>query len=233
MLSELTNYTSIVLGPETSRNKLSGFRIVPISEAQAMLLLITDQGHVDHHLVNLPKEVTLSDVERTVNILNERLVGVPLDELSSRIPTEVKELLVGHVENSERLSSIVFDTLKNSNQEKVYFGGKTNILNQPEFHDVAKIRDFLQLVEEEKGIYDMFRNIPDGIQVKIGRELDNDLLNNLSIITATYQIADERVGGIILLGPTRMEYARMMGLVDVFSKDLTAVLTKLYRDQQK
>ncbi len=233
MLSELSNYTSIVLGPETAKNRLSGFRFVPISDSQAMLILITDQGHVDNHLVNLPAEVTLSDVERTVNILNDRLVGVPLNELSNRILTEVKELLSWHVENSERLGEIVFETLSNVSPSKIYFGGKTNILDQPEFHDVAKIRDFLRLVEEEEGIHELFRDIPDGIQVKIGREWNNDLLNDLSIITATYHIADERVGGIVLLGPTRMEYARMMGLVDVFSKDLTSVLTKLYRDNQK
>lgn len=93
-------------------------------------------------------------------------------------------------------------------------------------------REMLHLMEEEQDVYELFRDIPDGLQVKIGRENNNSLMEDCSIITATYNIAGERVGGIVLLGPTRMEYSRMMGLVDVMSRDLTDVLTKLYRDNQ-
>ncbi|EIA20320.1 heat-inducible transcriptional repressor HrcA [Listeria fleischmannii] len=233
LLSELTSYTSIVLGPNSAVNKLSGFRFVPISRQQAMLILITDQGHVDNHLVTLPIGVTPSDMERTVNILNDRLVGVPLDALETRIEHEVEELLTKHVENAEYMSEILLNTFHRVNKERIYLGGKTNILNQPEFHDIAKIRGFLQLVEAEDVLYDLFRDIPDGVSVKFGRELNNEFMDDLSIITATYRIADERVGGIVLLGPTRMEYSRMLGLVDVFSQDLTTVLTKLYHENQK
>lgn len=124
------------------------------------------------------------------------------------------------------------DSFAQASQQKVYFGGKTNILNQPEFHDINKVREMLHLMEEEQDVYELFRDIPDGLQVKIGRENNNSLMEDCSIITATYNIAGERVGGIVLLGPTRMEYSRMMGLVDVMSRDLTDVLTKLYRDNQ-
>ncbi|EAD2563806.1 TPA: heat-inducible transcriptional repressor HrcA [Listeria monocytogenes] len=232
MLSDLTNYTSILLGPEATKNHLSGFRFVPINNFQAMLILITDQGHVDNHLVTIPEGTTLSDIERMVNILNERLVGLSLDDLKVQIPMEVKELLGKHVRNYESFMHVFSDSFAQASQQKVYFGGKTNILNQPEFHDINKVREMLHLMEEEQGVYELFRDIPDGLQVKIGRENNNSLMEDCSIITATYNIAGERVGGIVLLGPTRMEYSRMMGLVDVMSRDLTDVLTKLYRDNQ-
>ncbi|EFR90757.1 putative transcriptional regulator, partial [Listeria innocua FSL S4-378] len=232
MLSDLTNYTSILLGPEATKNHLSGFRFVPINNFQAMLILITDQGHVDNHLVTIPEGTTLSDIERMVNILNERLVGLSLDDLKVQIPMEVKELLGKHVRNYESFMHVFSDSFAQASQQKVYFGGKTNILNQPEFHDINKVREMLHLMEEEQDVYELFRDIPDGLQVKIGRENNNSLMEDCSIITATYNIAGERVGGIVLLGPTRMEYSRMMGLVDVMSRDLTDVLTKLYRDNQ-
>ncbi|WP_099221172.1 heat-inducible transcriptional repressor HrcA [Listeria costaricensis] len=229
ILSDLTNYTSIVLGPESGTNKLSGFRFVPISQDQAMLILITDQGHVDNHLVTLPEGVTLAGMERMINILNDRLVGVSLNELKRQIPIEVSELIEQNIEKSSLYQSILQNAFRQAAHEKIYFGGKNNLLHQPEFHDVDKIRHYLDLMEEEQNLYNLFRDIPDGLQVKIGRELDQAFLDNISVITATYRIADERVGGIILLGPTRMEYSRMIGLVDVFSRDLTTILTKLYK----
>ncbi|EUJ25015.1 heat-inducible transcriptional repressor HrcA [Listeria grandensis] len=233
MLSDLTNYTSILLGPASKQNRLSGFRFVPINRNQAMLILITDQGHIDNHVVTIPETMTPSDMERVVNILNERLVGLPIDQMNSMIPAEVSDLLRSNVVNHELMLSILKDSFQQISKEKVYFGGKTNILNQPEFHDFAKVRELLRLMDQEKDVYQLFSDIPQGLHVKIGTEINNHLMDDCSIITATYSIANEHVGGIVLLGPTRMEYDRMMGLVDLVSRDLTTVLTRLYHDNQK
>ncbi|EUJ26100.1 heat-inducible transcriptional repressor HrcA [Listeria cornellensis] len=233
MLSDLTNYTSILLGPASNQNRLSGFRFVPINRNQAMLILITDQGHIDNHVVTIPETMTPSDMERVVNILNERLVGLPIDQMNSMIPAEVSDLLRSNVVNHELMLSILKDSFQQVSKEKVYFGGKTNILNQPEFHDFAKVRELLRLMDQEKDVYQLFSDIPQGLHVKIGTEINNHLMDDCSIITATYSIANEHVGGIVLLGPTRMEYDRMMGLVDLVSRDLTTVLTRLYHDNQK
>ncbi|MBC2368006.1 heat-inducible transcriptional repressor HrcA [Listeria booriae] len=233
MLSDLTNYTSILLGPASKQNRLSGFRFVPINRHQAMLILITDQGHIDNHVVTIPETMTPSDMERVVNILNERLVGLPIDQMKAVIPAEVAELLRSNVVNHELMLSILQESFQQISKEKVYFGGKTNILNQPEFHDFTKVRELLRLMDQEKDVYQLFSNIPQGLHVKIGTEINHQLMENCSIITATYSIANEHVGGIVLLGPTRMEYDRMMGLVDLVSRDLTTVLTRLYHDNQK
>ncbi|EUJ51595.1 heat-inducible transcriptional repressor HrcA [Paenilisteria rocourtiae] len=233
MLSDLTNYTSILLGPASKQNRLSGFRFVPINRNQAMLILITDQGHIDNHVVTIPETMTPSDMERVVNILNERLVGIPIDQMNAMIPAEVSDLLRSNMVNHELMLSILKDSFQQISKEKVYFGGKTNILNQPEFHDFAKVRELLRLMDQEKDVYQLFSDIPQGLHVKIGTEINNHLMEDCSIITATYSIANEHVGGIVLLGPTRMEYDRMMGLVDLVSRDLTTVLTKLYHDNQK
>lgn len=232
MLSNLTQYTSILLGPATAVNRLSGFRIVPINNHQAMLILITDQGHVDNHLVAIPEDISFGDLEKMVELLSERLIGTPVEQLRSRIPMEVADLIDKHLASQDKLLHLLDNPLRQFTQNKVYFGGKTNMLHQPEFHDVNKIRDFLSLLEEEDNIYELFRDIPDNLQVKIGREINNHLMDDCSIITATYKVDGERVGGIVLLGPTHMEYSRMMGLVDVFSRDLTSVLTKLYLENQ-
>jgi heat-inducible transcriptional repressor len=229
ILSELTNYTSIVLGPAASMNKLKRIQIIPLNKETAVAIFVTDTGHVENRMFYLPPNVDVSDLEKTVNILNERLAGVPLEDMNDKIYKEVAMLLRQHIHNYDLLLHTIADSLKMSVNEKLFFGGKTNMLSQPEFHDISKIRNLLQMIDQEEWIYNLIKKDSAGINVKIGRENNNSVMENCSLITATYSVGTEKLGTIAILGPTRMEYSRVIGLLQFLSNDLTAVLTKLYQ----
>jgi heat-inducible transcriptional repressor len=231
ILSELTNYTSIVLGPAVSINKLKRIQIIPLNKETAVAIFVTDTGHVENRTFSLPPSVDASDLEKTVNILNDRLAGVPLEDLNDKIYKEVAMLLRQHIHNYDLMLHTIADSLKMPTNEKLFFGGKTNMLSQPEFHDVAKLRSLLTMIDQEEWIYNLIRNDSAGIHVKIGRENNNSVMDNCSLITATYSAGAENLGTIAILGPTRMEYSRVISLLQFFSKDLTAVLTKLYQNK--
>jgi heat-inducible transcriptional repressor len=231
ILSELTNYTSIVLGPAVSINKLKRIQIIPLNKETAGAIFVTDTGHVENRTFSLPPSVDASDLEKTVNILNDRLAGVPLEDLNDKIYKEVAMLLRQHIHNYDLMLHTIADSLKMPSNEKLFFGGKTNMLSQPEFHDVAKLRSLLTMIDQEEWIYNLIRNDSAGIHVKIGRENNNSVMDNCSLITATYSAGAENLGTIAILGPTRMEYSRVISLLQFFSKDLTAVLTKLYQNK--
>ena len=231
ILSELTNYTSIVLGPAVSINKLKRIQIIPLNQETAVAIFVTDTGHVENRTFSLPPSVDASDLEKTVNILNDRLAGVPLEDLNDKIYKEVAMLLRQHIHNYDLMLHTIADSLKMPTNEKLFFGGKTNMLSQPEFHDVAKLRSLLTMIDQEEWIYNLIRNDSAGIHVKIGRENNNSVMDNCSLITATYSAGAENLGTIAILGPTRMEYSRVISLLQFFSKDLTAVLTKLYQNK--
>jgi len=93
---------------------------------------------------------------------------------------------------------------------------------------MEKIRSIMDMIEQEHGLYELFKHTPRGINVKIGRENENIQMEDCSLITTTYSIGEEDVGTIAILGPTRMEYSRVISLLDFLSKDLSIVLTKLY-----
>lgn len=230
ILSELTNYTSIVLGPAVSINKLKRIQIIPLNKETAIAIFVTDTGHVENRSFQLPATVDASELEKMVNILNERLTGVPLVELNDKIFKEVATLLRQHIHNYDQLLHSISETFKMPANEKLFFGGKTNMLSQPEFNDLAKIRSLLNMIEEEDRVYDLIKKNPVGINVKIGRENNNIAMENCSLITATYSVGAEKLGTIAMLGPTRMEYSRVIGLLEFLSRDLTAVLTKLYQN---
>lgn len=230
ILSELTNYTSIVLGPAVSINKLKRIQIIPLNKETAIAIFVTDTGHVENRTFHLPSSIDMSELEKTVNILNERLIDVPLDELNDKIYKEVASLLSQHIHNVDFMLYTIAETFKMPINEKLFFGGKTNILSQPEFHDVSKIRSLLNMIEHEDWITSLIRKKSAGINIRIGRENNNLAMENCSLITATYSIGVEKLGTIAILGPTRMEYSRVISLMQFLSNDLTSVLTKLYQN---
>lgn len=231
ILSELTNYTSIVLGPAVKENKLKKLQIVPLNKDTAIAIIVTDTGHVENRMFNLPSTIDASDIEKMVNIINDRIVGVPLVDLNGKIYKEIAVLLHQHINNYESMYNSIVEALQIPTHEKMFFGGKTNILKQPEFHDIAKIKTLMKMIEQEEGFYELIRSNPSGINVKIGKENNNSAMENCSLITATYSIGTEQLGTIAVLGPTRMEYSRVISLLQYISNDFSTLLTKLYQNK--
>lgn len=230
ILSDLTSYTAIMLGPAVMEHKLKKLQIIPLNRETAVAIIVTDTGHVENRSFHIPATINASDLEKIVNILNERLVGASLVELNDKIFKEVAQLLRQHIQHYDLMLDTVAQTLQIPANDRLFFGGKTNMLKQPEFHDIEKIRSLLMMIEQEDGIYDLIRKTPSGITVKIGRENNNSAMDNCSLITANYAIGDEKLGTIAILGPTRMEYSRVISLLQFISRDLSMVLTKLYQD---
>ena len=229
ILSELTNYTAIVLGPTIKEHKLKKIQIVPLNKETAIAIIVTDTGHVENKMFHLPESLDSSDIEKLINILNDRLAGVSLDHLNDKMFTEVAVLLRQHIHHYDSILYNLADSLKLSNNEKLFFGGKTNMLSQPEFHDIDKVRNLLKLIEREDDFYDLLRKNPTGLHIRIGRENNNTAMEDCSFVTATYAVGVEQLGSIAILGPTRMEYSRVISLMQVLAKDLSTVLTELYQ----
>jgi heat-inducible transcriptional repressor len=228
ILSELTNYTSIVLGPKVNDNRLKKIQIVPINHETAVAIIVTNTGHVENRTITFPGTLDPSDIEKMVNILNDRLAGVPLVELHDKIYKEVVTVLKDHIRNYDTLVKIMAGTLTLNTSEKIYFGGKTNMLSQPEFTDIERIRSLLKMIEHEKELYGLLQTTHTGITIKIGKENENIAMENCSLITATYSLGNKQLGTIAVLGPTRMEYSRVISLLSRMTRDLSKTLTDLY-----
>ncbi|WP_082233785.1 heat-inducible transcriptional repressor HrcA [Halobacillus massiliensis] len=228
ILSELTNYTSIILGPEVFETKLKQLQIVPLNEQSAIAILVTDTGHVEHRTFTIPVEMIPSQLEKMVNILNDRLKGVPLVGLYEKLQTEIYELIKKHTDEHELAFSYLQAALLDEHQTKLYIGGKTNILMQPEFKDLEKVRSLYAIIEKENEMASLLRSDQQGLHIRIGHENRIDAMQNCSLITASYTLGNEQVGTIALLGPTRMEYNRGISLLNVLSKQMTDTFKEWY-----
>lgn len=228
MLSGLTNYTSIVLGPEVFSTTLKHLQIVPLNETTAVAIIVTNTGHVENKTVSIPEGIPMSEIEKVVNILNERLKNVPLLQFKSKLYNEIAAELSKYVNGYQELVSVVESVLQNDEKDRIFLSGMTNMLIQPEFKDVEKAKSILDLLDTAPALIKLFSPSNEGIDVKIGPENSIEAINNCSLITASYSIGDKPIGTIGILGPTRMEYGRVINLLHHLSKHLEVVLGRWY-----
>lgn len=232
ILSHMTNYTSILLGPEVFHTSLRHFQLLPLNESTAVAIIVTSTGQVENKTVAIPPGISVSEMEKVVNLLNSKLMNVPLYKLKTRLYTELGQEMERHISNYEEIMKVL-DTifLDGENDQRVYLSGTTNMLTQPEFKDVDKVKDILDLLEETPTLMKMMAATQGGggIQVRIGTENNHEAFANCSLITATYSLEGKALGTIGILGPTRMEYARVMSILNILSKDLTTLLSHWYK----
>ncbi|NSL50273.1 heat-inducible transcriptional repressor HrcA [Calidifontibacillus erzurumensis] len=231
LLSEFTNYTTIVLGPDLKETRLKQIQIIPFNREKVVVIIVTDTGNVEHQTLSLPEGLDVSALEKFVNILNEHLKGCPIIELQDRIQKELIGVIKKYLYDHNFVFELMNKIFDHNKTEKVFYGGKTNMLSQPDFTDINKIRSLLSLIEQENIVYNLFKSKDAGISVKIGQENKIKEMQNCSVITATYSIGNEPMGTIAILGPTRMEYSRVITLLKIFSEDLSKALTSLYQNE--
>ena len=224
ILSELTTYTTILLGPDVLNHKVKKFQIVPLTGQSAVAIIVMDSGHVENRLVTIPDEMSASDIEKMVNLLNDRLVGVPLLALHEKLQIEAITVLKQHVKAADAFVYSLLNATKDHSEGKVYYGGKTNMLNQPEFHDIQKVRMLMDLMEAESQITPLLKTDNNGIEIRIGSENNHFAMENCSVITTSFQVGDE-LGSIAIIGPTRMDYQRVVTLIDFMRSGLTYALS--------
>ena len=156
-----------------------------------------------------------------MNILNDRLVGVPLEQLHNKLEQEAAAVIKQHIGTYDGLLSSIFDINNYQGEGKIYYGGKTNMLNQPEFHDLNKVRMLMELMEKTSQIQTIFPLDEQGIHIRIGSENNHLAMEGCSVITASYLIGTEQKGSIAIIGPTRMDYKRVVSILDFMSNEIT------------
>ncbi|GEN33286.1 MULTISPECIES: heat-inducible transcriptional repressor HrcA [Aneurinibacillus] len=229
ILSGLTNYTSIILGHDIKTTRLKALQMIPLSSQSAVFILVTDTGKVENKTISLPEGMEIQEVERVVNLLNAKLTGVPMAELRQRLHTEVAKELGRYIQQYEQFVELLEETLTHEPDDHIVLKGTTNIMMQPEFRDVDKVRDILTLFEQNEMVVRLFDSQQSGLQVRIGTENKEQAVSGCSIITATYHLDGQPVGTIGILGPTRMEYARVMAILNELSDNLSEAFERFYK----
>ena len=218
IVSEITNYTTLVLGKTAKDNRLKKVETIPLEANKVLTMVITDKGIVEHKTLNLPTTISTEEVKKTVDLINKLVVGTPLDEINEKLEYSVKPIIAKYVKQHEILYNTFYDAFNeiNNKNNDIHFAGKTKFLNQPEFHDIDKVKDILNKFENISFVDKMIED-ENGVKIYIGS--DSDISDDLSIVKTKYNI-DGDEGTIAIIGPKRMEYDKVVGLLDYIKQNI-------------
>ncbi len=218
IISDITNYTSVILGKNSKENTLQQVTIVPVEDNQVVALVCTNKGIVENKKFKIPNNIFVEELIKTSEIINKMLVGTPIDEVSSRLEYEIKPVISKKIKQYEKVYEIFYDAFNDftKNSANVVFTGKSNILKQPEYEDVNEIKRIISKFDDESLVRKIEEN-GDGVKVYIGDETEFD--PNVTVIKSHYNINGEE-GTIAIVGPKRMEYDKVVGLLEFINKEL-------------
>ena len=218
LISDVTNYTSIVLGKSSKDNKLKKVEVVPLSENNILTIVITDKGHVEHKNLFLPESIAIEEVKKTVELINKLIVGTPIDEVSEKLEYEVKPIIGKYVKQHDVLYNAFYDAFSEftNKASDVQFVGRNNFLKQPEFSDIEKAKEVLNKFESITDVSKVSDD-EDGIRIYIGTE--SEISNDVAIIKTKYNYNGEEKT-IAIIGPKRMEYDRVVSMLDYIKNNI-------------
>lgn len=216
IVSEITNYTSIVLGASAQDNKLKKVEVVPLDDYKILTMVITDKGVVEHKNLYLSDSISLEDVTKTVELINRLIVGTPINEVSEKLEYEIKPIIGKYVKQHEILYNAFYDAFSefSNNTSDIHFVGKNNFLKQPEFTDIDKVKEMLSKFDDVNSIKKEENN---GINIYIGK--DSEISDDVSVVKTKYNYNGEE-GTIAIVGPKRMEYGKVVSLLDYIKENI-------------
>jgi len=227
LLSEATNCTAISLGPNAFHSRVKKIQLVPITVHQALIIVITNFGHVESKQINISDEMDAGELVKVIELLNEMLVDTLISKVSEKLHYEIqhsqiKELL----KYRETIVDSFIEAFSKFAQSRYYLTGSSNMLYQPEFNDIQKLREFISTIENNE-IFKIVDQDSEGISVKIGSENQITAMSDCTVISSSYNTHDGDKGTISLVGPTRMDYRRVIPLLKYIARHIA----KLYEEE--
>lgn len=232
LISSLTNYVSIAITPTLSQISIRQFEIIPIGGMNFVVVVVMESGSVKNKMVHTVAEVSSKEVELLVYVLNQTLTGVQL----SNITAERFDIVCRAAGMSPLIAPIaeyISELIEELSDQKIFLEGANKLLRFPEYKDLQKARALLDYIEDDKKHLLPVNRKFDGVQFFIGPENGENPLGEASTIYAKYNIGSIGQGAIGIVGPTRMDYARLSSQLSQFAKQLNQLIAETFFNQQE
>ena len=219
VLSDLTHYTAVVLPPAGAQPRIRTLQLVPVSATTALVVIVTDSGIVRDAVIRVSDQLDSDALYAISRKLTEQLAGRTLAEATAMLPR-----LAGRMQENERLLEGLSALLNNTKEGRTHVavGGASNMLSYPEYSDVEKARNFVSLIETRDKLASIIAQQGEmAFTVRIGPETGVPEMADCSIVTATYSTRSGQQGTIGVIGPTRMQYSRVLSILGSMGHQLS------------
>jgi heat-inducible transcriptional repressor len=240
LLSALSNNVGIVVSPSLADDRLQHIEFVNLSDNRILVVLVSAPNLVHNKIIRTELAFSREELERTANYLNAEFAGKSLAEIRAeimRLMHEEKTLFDKLLQTAVILCSQSIEDDEDKLGE-VYIDGTSNILTKRDFADLERLRELLRTIGEKTRLIEMLsecigreNSSTDGVQVVIGRENRSPSLQNCTLISAPYRVGgSSAIGTLSVLGPTRIEYARMISIVSYVARTLEQMMSSDVRN---
>jgi heat-inducible transcription repressor hrcA len=227
ILSRMTQNVSMVLTNQQTIANFCYLKFLPLDSQHAILCIVADDGSIDTNVVDIPLGMSSEEMDYLAGKMSKLLEDRNLSDISVEILQNVHTDVVEDKLIFSSLLQAVRKMTGRRQEQKVFLGGTKQLLNQPEFRDVERVRNLLGILEEEKVLKDLVQGGEDsGLKVTIGSENKFTGIQDCSMVQATYRLNGQIVGTMAVLGPTRMEYGKVISVMDYLHKYLKTILDK-------
>lgn len=221
ILSRMTQNVSMVLTNQQTIANFCYLKFLPLDSQHAILCIVADDGSIDTNVVDIPLGMSSEEMDYLAGKMSKLLEDRNLSDISVEILQNVHTDVVEDKLIFSSLLQAVRKMTGRRQEQKVFLGGTKQLLNQPEFRDVERVRNLLGILEEEKVLKDLLQGGEDsGLKVTIGSENKFTGIQDCSMVQATYRLNGQIVGTMAVLGPTRMEYGKVISVMDYLHKYL-------------
>lgn len=225
--SALTDYTTVVTSPERNTSKLRKFDFVPISAEKTMLIAVTDTARSQIMDIGMND----GECEMFAKILNKSLTGLTADQITAELMESITNdvcLSLGERLGGAALNTVmkfVFETITSDEEREIYVTNAQSLLKYPEYRDVTKAGEMFSLLENKDRLRRMILSDgADGVNAKIGSENEDEILKDCSLVTVNYSLGGNKGGKIGVIGPKRMNYAKVFASLNVISGEIDKIL---------
>ena len=225
LLSSISHHMGIVLAPRFASNVFRQIEFVKLGGNRLLAILISESGLVQNKIIETDDEIPAEDMVRMGNYINRLLSGLSIAQVKQKLLDEMASAKASYdvlMSQALKLSQETFS----SDDSEVFIEGQATFLDQPEFADVAKMKEIFRAFEERNmlvGLLDRCLEAP-GVHVFIGAESHVSPMAGLSMITSSYKSGKNTLGVLGVIGPTRMGYAKVIPIVDYTAKLITRLL---------
>lgn len=227
VLSDATQYTSVIVAPKLGTLRIRHVQLVPVAERTALMIIVTNVGIVKDAVINIPEGMEADDLYSISRMLTQKLADKPLEA--------VRQAFAEMLRNAEQNRKLLGETLQviekklesDDDTTDVIVGGSAKLLDYPEYSDVGKAKNFLSVLESRDTLRKLIGR--DGgmeITIRIGPENEVPELSECSIVTASYRVGGHSHGTLGIIGPTRMNYNRVISVLDFMGRALSDVLSE-------
>lgn len=226
IMSKITRCAGVVLLPKTERSHFRHIDLISLGRDRILVFLVMESGIAKDFIIALDYPVDGHALERIANLLNSVLRGMTLDEAKEYLAGKLRDERDSSYRLIEQAKNIIGGILISHLESRIYIDGTSHIFSQPEFSDAKRITSVMEFLEEKRSLLDVLSGDMDDTSTKvlIGHESKARDLSDLSVVTSGYRIDDALIGRLGVIGPTRMNYERIVPLVGFLAQTLTRLL---------